>query len=487
MFKASELNDLVDNGLKTVEFLQKVKEVPAPTYGRSAIGGPKSRERIEAWEKYLQSGNEFIPRSADTTATLQDAEERSSKHHPSRDQEAGGTRAEEGNTPSKPVSDRNRQGRDAENHNDERQGNWSSNQSTDNRSAGNGSTDTEGSPESKVSDTDGTGVLYASTGLDEERGSSVPHGGRASRSGRSSITELSTEDMDAIISGPPRKQNRRVQSLETIEETILTAEIPKGPIKKGIDGRSQSMSMEGRQLSENGVSPSAAPSSGHRPSEDVSAGNVQPNVTSVEAQAAPLLPVDPTDLSSKIDDILGNQAKILTRLNVLTEIKEEIMNVKKILTNHSLALSTLESYINDLMIIIPAKGRESGPQSTELNQDLKAVIGRDNRRGLADEGVLSKKFKEVRMGEDIFNFPVMNGEMILESIDKDKNHAAHFIPSNDSVSMTVIKRIIYKQSPNRETADDIWAYVKEARSYKDLKEIKNDIEHLLSEINGSNQ
>ncbi|UQM99540.1 V protein [Ninove microtus virus] len=49
-YTTSELNQLVSDGIKTIEFIQQAAKNPKETYGRSAIQKPATRDRIKAWE-----------------------------------------------------------------------------------------------------------------------------------------------------------------------------------------------------------------------------------------------------------------------------------------------------------------------------------------------------------------------------------------------------------------------------------------------------
>lgn len=439
-----ELAKSVENGLKIIEFIQKNKENIQKTYGRSAITGLTTKQKASEWEEFIANQNDSGSGSGYETGGISGAEEESSQGHHSGPGTLVGSASISENNHDEPVGDRDHKGGDAADphgESEERRGLFGPDSDTliDIRDF-----DQQGTGESSISSGD---LMFSFQDVEGVDRPDLPDSSGARPKRATIISDKQRNEADAldeVLKPDNPAQERRLKNMDQMKKLLSVQDQPMGPIKKGTDGSFASMSSKESPQSESGVIPSAPEFDPLLFRRSASAETVPESARCASMTDGASMSSLPEEIHSKIDNILTTQTKILEKLTILGEVKEEMVNIKKSINNLGLAVSTIESYINSLMIIIPGSGKDSetdqGPKS--INPDLKMVIGRDNTRG-RDE-VLDRPSRNNidTFGEDIFNIPAIDKSVMLEEIKKDKNHAAKFIPSEDGISYRVIRQMI---------------------------------------------
>ncbi|UOL48943.1 phosphoprotein [Wenzhou Myotis davidii paramyxovirus 1] len=439
-FKA--LIESVDNGLQIAQFVQENREELQKECGNSAINLSTKRPKKDSNQGALQtqSNNQNGPNIRGTA--LQGAEENGGSRYNLR----SGQHSRDQTVPDpdliQPTGDGNNQNRDAENNNDEDKGDGNELEWSDHSYVRGGDPDTEGNDELEGGSPVYAEGLLSFEGLDDDDGSDLEHP-RPKRSMNIHDPDSIDESiLDDIFNEGDSAQEKRLKSSGKLSEISNGFASGFDPIKKGTGESSRSMSSEEKPLSENGAIQSVQESGLNQSKKSAAVGNVPRDATTVSMMKIEGHQATNDELMSKIDSLITNQQVILDKLNTLSEVKEEIIGIKKTLNNFGLSLSTIESYINSLLIIIPKQGVEKDNQGKEINPDLKLVVGRDQRRGLMDNGVLTKKQTTTKFGEDIFDLDSFSNDMFLEQIDPSKNHAAKFVPDQSPMSIRIIKEII---------------------------------------------
>ncbi|UOL48957.1 phosphoprotein [Wufeng Murina leucogaster paramyxovirus 1] len=454
-FDPEEFKKSISNAIEIAGFIQKNREQIAKTYGRSAIQGPPSRLRIQEWEKFYQDSIQEQKRHD----VIGDPHERDEKTNGENSGDRSGSSNDRTSLPAGPLLS-------TVHFRDNRSGNGEDNNGTSDE-GGDGSSDSdECSDTAGHPDTDGDdqsakcdGILQAGDGSTGELGLQCT-GGSPVKTGRSGIKfsnddKVNIPDIDDVISEQDASAPRILKSHSYLEELASLDNFNVPAIKKTTEENSASQLLQEESSVRPGV---IQPVPGLDLNQDVSnvdAGNAHQSAHYVNMTGSPLDQAGHKEISDKLDNLLINQGKILEKLTAIGEIKEEITGIKKSITNLGLAISTIESYINSLLIVIPKSGKDEKRNEVEINPDLKMVIGRDNRRGLNDFDMQKVKIVDDKFGEEIFEADELDKSALLDDIDKDKNHAAKFVPSNDTISYRVIEEMIKRKVHDRSVRDGL--------------------------------
>ncbi|UOL48935.1 phosphoprotein [Jingmen Myotis davidii paramyxovirus 1] len=446
----------IENGLQIAEFIQANRESINQTYGRSSIGKPTTKERTKAWETFTgdkdntprrpQRRGKSLPRIAENESSISDdGNVKSSRHLPA-GEETGEIEQTTGdnsgrNAESTPLPDEEGE---------------SSNIQNSQPSARGGGLDSNGDGElnegsNNNESTDGSG------GSENRRGA-VNNDDKITEQGpaRKTIVDTTQNDLDKMLDEmkpAPKRSLKMAENLKEIESSLPDYE---PVVKKTTEGSTQYPRLVGKPMLMSGATHVVHQS--HQTQSDSDAGvESAPSSADSVKMISPLFESirDDNDkrlksLEEKMDKLLENQAKIMTKLNSVLEIREDISNIKNALTNQSLALSTIDNYISELMIVIPKSGIDDDTDDFEkkVNPDLKMVIGRDNSRGRKEVMKQSSVMEKIDVGDDLFIPNEINEDYITQPIDNTKNNAAKFVPTEDPTSARILKAIIRKETKN---------------------------------------
>ncbi|WJL29525.1 phosphoprotein [Plecomyxo virus] len=290
------------------------------------------------------------------------------------------------------------------------------------------------------------------------------------------------EILEDILTEEPAKRSPRLISSEALKLLAIQSNSGLNPIKKSTGEKSQLMSLTGTQSLENGVIQSALESEQNQSRMYASVENALKDVATVNLMNNGPQSPNLESLHVKLDSIIQNQYKILEKFTQVNQINEEILGIKKTLDNYGLTLSTIESYITDLMIIIPKQGKNEEQNVKDINPDLKLVVGRDQRRALSDSGVIKNRNRMDSFGENIFSEESLDEDLFLEPINPKKNHAASFHPSNDPVSKRIVQELISQRIPDEETRKMLLQFLDDNITKMHIDELYEEIDKMLISI-----
>lgn len=446
-YSVQALEQLVNDGIQTAQFFQKNQENIQKTYGRSAIGLPTTKDRITAWEAVTEAS------------------------HGEPVQLGGGDREEQGGEQAEGEINS-----DGNGYSGEEVPSGSNTSAVQLQGSYNQVWDGENAPPYSGGERGNTGYQYggpdpgqtADTG-----GGDQPHGGTtystvdagdlrqmmifdhetsaievgASKNNTMKIRNATEEDLGNVMSEGTSKIHKRLRGVAAMTDPLPVPRTTGGPVKKGTEESSVSTILGGRPTSGSGAIPNVHPSLLLLPSQNVHAESAPECVQDVSktgstCQSSKAEQNSP-GIESKIDLLLGNLEKISRALDVLPEIREEIRNINKKITNLSLGLSTVEGYIKSMMIIIPGSGKPGNGDTPEVNPDLKAVIGRDNTRGLAE--VKSQRINLESLTDDPPSLGTIDESHIVKDLDFTKSNAANFAPTNRFSSVLTMFNMIKEE------------------------------------------
>nr|QZU27216.1 phosphoprotein [Kanhgag paramyxovirus] len=513
----------INNGLSAIEFIQKNKDEIQRTYGRSSITGPTTRDRAAAWEDFI-SENSGSGDGSDSAPGSQKVNEEGFScrvvgyygHSHDRPGVSEGLKCTT-------VSDRDNSGRDG-------QDDSVSNDTGIHRHTVCGIPDDciRGAEWSRDDESEGSIAKDRDNDASSKRvhEQQIIDGLKKNVSGRiTSVVDnpITKESFEGILGGddclpPKRLTNISVMNKITGEKSSDEEE---SVVKKGIEENSRLKKLAIKSSLNSGATPFVPRSHLYPDLKNVDVVNVPRDATnaSMTSMSSPdsVNSFCQTTLESKLDKILENQNTIITRLQELPKIKSEIENIKRILNNHGLVLSTVENYISDLMIVIPGSGQDT--KSKPINPDLRMVIGRDNTRGLnevtvdddyevkVDEntGLISlidkksknqdqykrKESKSVNTNFDpqdstkkiksILKQKRIDDKHILKELDNTKSHAANYVPSEDEISMKTILTLIDLNISSPKVRDELKSLVFEFESNMSITEINDVVSSIIDE------
>lgn len=479
-FKA--LIESVDNGLQIAQFVQENREILQKEIRDSAIADTEARTNQETSSTTLPNSSAEQNGSDIRGSALQGTEGNGGHRYNLRLGQDFRVETISNNSVGGSTGDRDNQNGDAPDHNDEDQRNRNGSEWDNNSNVRGGDSELSGDDEFERGSAVHSEGLLSFEGLDDNDGTDTESTGVKRSMNIRDADSIDESILDDIFNEGDTANEKRLKSSSRIQELSGARDLSLDPIKKGIEEKSQLMSSVEKQLFVNGATQSVHQSDLSPSKISVTAGDAQSSATTVNMMITNSQDKNIENINQKLDSLLLNQQTILEKLNSLGEIKEELIGVKKTLNNFGLTLSTIEGYINSLLIIIPKQGVSRADQGKEINPDLKMVVGRDQRRGLIDEGVLSGKQVATKFGEDIFDVDSFNTEMFLEPIKHDKNHAAKFIPGNNPTSIKIIKEILKQRVKDSSIYKSLVEFVDQSASKVSAETIHKEILSMLDSV-----
>ncbi|UBB42381.1 phosphoprotein [Wufeng Rhinolophus pearsonii paramyxovirus 1] len=481
-FDPSDLAASVENGLQIAGFIQKNREKINRTYGRSAITGPTTKERAVAWEEFYkdlleENGGHDICESSEKGTEEKNGSTgdiRLGQHQPSVPVHGSDT--------DKSNANRDNESRHVEGTDGQSKERRSRSNSPNVHAAGVRNPNTKRTDESQGSPGFLENPSDASGRMDDEEHKSIRRDSKRSGLNESSSESLSVEELDSVLNEESVSGPKRLKSYNKLKELSKKPNKISTPIKKGTEERSLSMYSMEEPLYENGATRDVHRSEKYQPEIDADVESVETGVASASTISTPLSEKPEVTLHQKIDQIILTQSKILERLTYINEIKEEITNIKKAMHNFGLTLSTIEGYINSLMIIIPKSGIPTDDEDKQINPDLKMVIGRDRTRGLQDFNNRQASVKNDKFGEDLFQMQELDEAALLPPIDKTKNHAARFVPTNDGISIYVVEELVKRKVKDENIKKRMIDLIRKNAGSMDVNDIYNEVKNALESM-----
>lgn len=480
--------EAINNGLKTIEFIQKNRDSIIKTYGRSAISDPKTKERTRAWEEFINNSSSHDGGSQRGAESSQGDQSSKSCVYPENDQEVLSRSPNTENYNNKTNDCGDNTGRDVGDVTgaNEDRGSECGQRSSDNK--GHQHPNPNGGTESAPSSQNDGG---APTRSGSEIGKRFNVEAIATTPGEPTdrtVKETTQVDLDEILKETEPMPPKRLKNSTKLNQ-ISTSIKPDSPaVKKTTEGNSSSTKKKAKSPSRAGATQSAHQSDAGQITTNAAAENAQRNAINASTIHAEGNDLEDDEkrlnsmetLEKKIDQVLENQELILTKLMAMAEIKEEISGIKKALTNQSLAISTVEKYISEMMIVIPKSGQPDTIEGKDVNPDLRMVIGRDNTRGYKDMARKYNPNDKIDISDEIYIPREIDTDYILKDIDNNKNNAANFVPTNDHISYTIIKDIINKEVKMPEVAEELHQLVDESVGKVDARDLYNMILNMLN-------
>nr|UQM99551.1 phosphoprotein [Pohorje myodes paramyxovirus 1] len=480
-FSTSELNQLVQDGIKTVEFIQQAAKNPKETYGRSAIQKPRTKDRIKAWEGVTADHDYTGDKQDGMPGKEKGTKKRKGKGSPKDNRGVGDEEDSIKREPSTPSEASDIQDRDVKNTTDERaedRGDTSSGLHQPGESSDPGSDgDTESARslgDDSVSNADYRVILSADHESSAAETTDLP-------SNVTNVRPATTEDFAQIFEEGSSKAHRRLTGIAAYTDSDAAHKSAENPVKKGIDGSIASTPSVDIQSSGNGAIPSVHELLLRQPSSHAHAESAHKGVPSVSTTGSTYKSCETAShhqiLEGKIDILIGNVDRIASKLDLLPEIKEEIKNINKKITTLSLGLSTVENYIKSMMIIIPGSGKDEEKKSADVNPDLRPVIGRDNTRGLKEmkmeRGTLEDLNDESNLQSKI------DPKYLINPLDFNRSNAANFKPANDLASLKTIVAMIKNEVKDITTQMTLIEWVEKKIDQLPAEEVYNMVRESL--------
>ncbi|BBG92169.1 phosphoprotein [Feline paramyxovirus 163] len=475
---------LVEDGIKTVQFIQENREKLQKTYGRSAIQQPSTKDRTAAWETFISKDNPGENVHAGEHYSSEDYQSASC---------SGSSLPDGSNYSCRRVSDNSGNFQTERTNNKDRDdkdslGSDGRNWKGDQRNCGGaiaggdpgccGIHESEGSNPYVTSDLEDyeriTNFDIATSGNEDDY----------REAGITMIKDATPTDIEAALNEDNGKTHKRLRGISNFEVKDQYQEETDKPVKKGIDGNTASMSLKGKRTSGNGATQSVLQSPLNQNSPHAYVENAQGPARDAERMNSNLdrdkSNSEQDEIQSKLDKILENQNMILKKLDIVYEVREEINSIQKVLRNQGLSLSVIDSCLNDLMIAIPSQGKDQSSKNVDTNPDLKLVIGRDNRRGLSDLTDRKQSIKDVKFGEDIYKCYPIDKRYMQEPLNFNTNNAANFVPQDDNISLSVVMAMIDRKVKDKSKVERLKKLIMEGYGKIPLKEIYSQIIKLMN-------
>uniref|UniRef100_A0AAU7E4P4 Phosphoprotein n=1 Tax=Otomys rat paramyxovirus TaxID=3141898 RepID=A0AAU7E4P4_9MONO len=337
------------------------------------------------------------------------------------------------------------------------------------------------------------------------------------------MDNMNTDDIKEALGAPPTARPRRLTNLDAAVASSPSITFSRDNIKRGIDGSTTlSGQMKASQLS-HGAIQSAQGLDLFRGEKGASVGNAQSTVRNVpsiypqikagqiigvgDSTSTPrkyyqsseisglssfegsgkgsIIDADSSVLSDSplalINDVLDNQRLIIDKLKLLDEIKHEVEGIKRVILKHSLTLSTLEGQLSSVMIAIPSSGSTS--QTTELNPDLKPLLGRDKCRGITDVGksrTQNISFDDEHVGRSTSVSTArtrveLKSGILPPEIDPNRTNATGFKPTNTIITREIITALIDTRIKDKELNGKMKRLLTKAKNQRELCELHKAI------------
>nr|DAZ91191.1 TPA_asm: phosphoprotein [Raton olivaceo morbillivirus] len=174
------------------------------------------------------------------------------------------------------------------------------------------------------------------------------------------------------------------------------------------------------------------------------------------------------EMNPNLNELLENQKMIISKLDQLLTIKNDIDAIKKQINKQNLALSTIEGHLSSVMMAVPGSGKPYS--SVEENPELRPVLGRDQCRGLQEIATPKIQGPDLDGGLQSKNQWVIKKDMYLDPINSDESNATKFLPSNDLVSRDVLYALINSSIRDKTMRSNMLYALETVKDDKDLKE-----------------
>lgn len=483
-YSIQALEKLVNDGIQTVQFLQQNKEDIQKTYGRSAIQKPSTKERVQAWEAVAESeaggdhpqdtgagggqgvhedegqvhtyGHGYSGEEIQSTADISAIQQPRQYNQVWNDQNTYANNIGEGGIPQ----------------------NSSGQPSTDGYAHGEGDQESSGGNPSGTVDAGD----YRELMIFDHETSGIESG--ASGNQTMKIRNATEEDLGNVMMEGSSKIHKRLRGVAALTEPLPAPRNMGGPVKKGTEESSVSTLLGGRHTSGSGAIHNVHPSLLLQPSAYVHAEGAPECVQDVSETGhtfqSSQAESNRAGTESKIDLLLTQLETIGKKLDMLPEIKEEIKNINKKITNLSLGLSTVEGYIKSMMIIIPGSGKADGDDKTETNPDLKAVIGRDRTRGL-DE-VKAKRSTLESLNDSLPYDGEIDNEYLVRDLDFRKGNASNFVATESYSSFLTMHNMIKEEVKDPDQRLGLLNWLEESFEKLDHRDLYRALRNILNRI-----
>nr|WPV62455.1 MAG: phosphoprotein [Jingmen rodent jeilongvirus 1] len=488
-FTIGELEKLIKDGIKTVELIQQNPEEFQKTYGRSSIPKQTTRERIQAWEGFAAAKDP----NTEQSGGIQGEAERADKAKSPRDSGPDGGNGEANRGDS--LFSKARQKTNHQQSGDAENSDGNSSRDRDASTSGSSKDGTRGHPQpSGIDESPGYHADGRVDASDMRQLMMMDHDSSAVETGSlvvptMTLRNATTEDFAQVFAEGAPKEHRRLRGITTMTSKAKSSDKTTGPVKKGTAESTVSTLLGDVPSSGNGAIQNVHPLLLHQPSSNACAENAPISVRDVSTTWSTTesneAPCNCQALERKIDLLLATVESANKKLDMLPEIKEEIKNINKKITNLSLGLSTVESYIKSMMIIIPGSGKPDKPQDGGINPDLKAVIGRDKTRGLPE--LLEQRSNLESLDQDTGYKRKIDKKHIIEDLDFSKSNAANFIPTDDTASFYTITAMIRSEVSDIETQNTLIKWVEDALGDTSMKDIYDMIRSSLDDQSEYNE
>nr|UWK09077.1 phosphoprotein [Gerbil paramyxovirus] len=483
-YSIQALEKLVQDGIQTVEFLQQDPENFSKTYGRSAIQKPTTRNRIDAWES-LRSDNDNTHNTDKGRDRSETRKNKSESEGASRiDARDGGEGSAKRQITTSGEKSLDYQVWDAQNITRSGGGAWRDSESGLPELGARGNADHDRDQEPQGYNPDGevdAGEHRQIMIMDHEMSAAETNPDSTSAV---NIRNATTDDLQDVFKEGAPKMHRRLRGITTMSTAEEKAGRSSDPVKKGIEENTASTLLGVIPLSGNGAIPNVHQLLLHQPSSDAHAEDAQSCVQDVQQTGftyqSDSSAHDSQSIEGKIDLVLNQLEVLHKKLDCLPEIKEEIKNINKKITNLSLGLSTVENYIKSMMVIIPGSGKNESNNDKEINPDLRAVIGRDRTRGLKE--VQSSKSNLEDLNIDNPYKTGIDSSFIIKELDFKDSNAANFIPRNDKSSYYTIIAMIKDEVSDKVKQQEIIEWVEQTAETMSLDEIYRILRSSFNEI-----
>ncbi|URD31396.1 phosphoprotein [Carollia bat paramyxovirus] len=511
----------IDNGISAIKFIQENKEQIQKTYGRSAIQSPSTRTRSAAWEEYLKNYSALHTGSSTSGLHQREDNKRDShdinRDHGSQDWESGLPNTTKRTGPSTNIDS----GWTSEDHSGNHGREWLYTEPDNRRNDRERGFESPGidefktsNPKNKTFDSENWGEDVGISGELTKEETSYPNYVRQFKEIEEPITPEVFKELMPIptVSGlvsnsersqveNPTQQSVKPKAMPRLRSIDNDSTFSDNSIKKGIEESTQLNNVVIKSSLNSGATPFVPRSMLYPNLKDVCVEtapksakcvSTTPTINLKRQESTTLSSIDSDEsLGDKIDMLITNQNKLITKLNMVYELKEEVSNIKKILNNQGLMISTIESYIKDMMIIIPGSGKPQSPNKlkTDINPDLRPVIGRDNSRALNEIIDEPMYFQDDLTGHLVknpkFKEPIAKRQLFLEPVDDNKNNAVNFQPKGQKASLFTIMSLVKSQVKDSKLRNEIMSMIEEYSSklpiddiYKIIIDIiENHIEH----------
>ncbi|AEU08856.1 phosphoprotein [Tailam virus] len=475
------LQQLVKNGIKTIELLQQSPEDFQKTYGRSAIQEPTTRARVQAWESLNTNHDNTSNQDQRNQGVKEGTNTSESKGAPSADGRYGNQSKSDRDDSATGIQRADQPLWDAP---------YNDGDSSRNRgdTAGGLPTIGEGSNTFQSGDQEfegyhpdgpvNAGEYSQISAMDHEMSAAEMYG---STTQLTSMRNATTDDFAKVFEEGTPKVHRRLRGITAVVPAPKQIGAVGGPVKKGTDENTASTLLGDVQLSGSGAIHNVHPSLLLQPKKNAHAENAQGSVQDVSTTGAigqsNEAAFSNQEVEGKLNLVLKELDSISKKLDYLPEIKEEIKNINKKITNLSLGLSTVESYIKSMMIVIPGSGKTDGQEPPEVNPDLRAVIGRDKTRGLKEVTMQRSDLESLELPSPPRD--EIDPKYLTRDLDFEKSNAANFVPTDDPSSFYTIVAMIKDEVTEMRRQQDLIKWVSESMAKYPLSQIYKIVREML--------